>query len=93
MAPVLRVRFIVLALSLALLGAPAFAGQRAPAASEAQPTRGIVLRIVQLLSPFLEKLGPGMDPLGAPAPPPEAGPSTTPQGSQGDLGPGMDPLG
>lgn len=70
MAPVLHVRSISLALALTLLGAPAFAAQRAPAAPEAPPTRGILLRVVQILSPFLEKLGPGMDPLGAPAPQP-----------------------
>jgi hypothetical protein len=92
MAPVLRVRSLILALALTLLGAPAFADQRAPAAPEAPPARGIILRIVQLLSPFLEKLGPGMDPLGAPAPPPDPAP-TPRQDSQGDLGAGMDPLG
>lgn len=93
MAPVLTVRTILLAFLITLLGAPAFAGQRAPASAEAPPARGIILRIVQILSPLLEKLGPGMDPLGAPAPQPDPAPSTTPEDSQGDLGPGMDPLG
>lgn len=92
MAPVLRVRSIILALLLALVGAPAFAGQRAPAAAETPSERGIILRFLQVLSPFLEKLGPGMDPLGAPAPSSDPAPSATPEDS-GDLGPGMDPLG
>lgn len=91
MAPVLRLRCLILALFLTFLGAPAFAGQRAQAAPEAPPTRGIILRFLHILTPLLEKLGPGMDPLGAPGPQPaETTPSTAPQG---DLGPGMDPLG
>ena len=90
MAPALRLRCLFLALSLTLLGAPAFAGQRAQAPSE-RPMGGIVLRLVHLLTPFLEKFGPGMDPLGTPGPQPaDATPGTA---SQGDLGPGMDPLG
>ena len=91
MAPVLRLRCLILALLLTLLSAPAFAGPRAQAAPEMPPASGIVLRFLHILAPFLEKLGPGMDPLGAPGPPPpDPTPDTAPQG---DLGPGMDPLG
>lgn len=91
MAPVLQLRCLILALLLTLLSAPAFAGQRSQAAPGTPPAGGIVLRFLHLLAPFLEKLGPGMDPLGAPGPQPaDATPGTAPQG---DLGPGMDPLG
>lgn len=90
MAPAPHLRCLILALSLTLLGAPAFAGQRAQAAPE-RSDGGIVLRLLHILAPFLEKLGPGMDPLGTPGPQPaDAIPGTAPQG---DLGPGMDPLG
>lgn len=91
MAPVLRLRCLIVALSLTLLAAPAFAGQRAQAAPQTPRAGRIVLRLFHILTPLLEKLGPGMDPLGDPRPQPaETTPSTAPQG---DLGPGMDPLG
>lgn len=91
MAPVPRLRCLILALLLTFLSAPAFAGQRVQTAPESAPAGGIVLRFLHILAPFLEKLGPGMDPLGTPGPQPaDAIPGTAPQG---DLGPGMDPLG
>jgi hypothetical protein len=92
MAPTLR-RFALM-VSLSLLGAPAFAAPRAQATPETSLARGIVLRVLHVLTPFLEKLGTGIDSLGAPEPQPvDPASSATPQESPGDLEAGMDPLG
>lgn len=92
MVPLLR-SFVLIGL-LSLLGTPAFAAPRAQAAPETSLARGIALRVLHILTPFLEKLGAGMDPLGAPEPQPvDPASSATPQESPGDLGAGMDPLG
>ena len=94
MTPALRLRSFVLVLSLSLLGAPAFAAPRAQASPETPQARGILLRVLYILNPLLEKLGAGMDPLGVPGPPPaDPASGATPEGSSGDLGAGMDPLG
>jgi hypothetical protein len=83
-----RVFFVGLVLSL--LALPASAALRpAPARAEQKP--GIVAaiwRAVVMLLPPLEKLGPGMDPLGN-----QGTPSPAPPGSGADLGAGTDPLG
>jgi hypothetical protein len=63
MTPALRLRSFVLALSLSLLGTPAFAAPRAQAAPETPLARGIILRVLYILNPVLEKLGAGMEPL------------------------------
>jgi len=94
MTPALRLRSFVLVFALYLLGAPAFAAPRAQAVIETPLTRGIILRVLHILTPVLVKLGAGMDPLGAPGPQPTDPASTAaPQGTPGDLGAGMDPLG
>lgn len=62
-----------------------------PARARVEQKPGVfaaVWHIVVALLPPLEKLGPGMDPLGDQGKTPSA-----PTSSGGDLGPGMDPLG
>ena len=83
-------RVVLVSLVLSFFTLPASAALRStPARAEQQP--GIVAAIwhaVVTLLPSLEKLGPGMDPLGNQGTTPP-----TPPSSGADLGPGMDPLG
>jgi hypothetical protein len=85
-----RALLVVLVLSSFTLSAPASAATR-PTQARAERKPGIfaaVWHAVVTLLPPLEKLGPGMDPLGNQGTTPPA-----PTSSGGDLGPGMDPLG
>jgi hypothetical protein len=83
-----RVFLVVLVLSFFALPASA-AFRSVPTRAEQKP--GLFVSIwhaVITLLPPLEKLGPGMDPLGNQGTTP-----STPSSSGADLGPGMDPLG
>lgn len=84
-----RALLVVLVLSFAAL--PASAALRPTQAKGQAPGSllGVLWHAVVKLVPPLEKLGPGMDPLGNQGTTP---PSAAPTGG-GDLGPGMDPLG
>lgn len=86
-------RALLVVLLLAFVALPASAALRPTQAKGQAPGSllGVLWHAVVQLVPPLEKLGPGMDPLGdqGTTPPP---PSSTPNGG-GDLGPGMDPLG
>lgn len=86
--PCPRALLVVLVLSSFTL--PASATPH-PAQARAEQEPGIfavIWHAVVTLLPPLEKLGPGMDPLGNQGKTPPA-----PTSSGGDLGPGMDPLG
>ena len=88
--------FVIPFLALVLMSTaasayPAGVGQEEP------PRPALTLRLTWLLEQLLplawfEKMGPEMDPGGAPAPPPAAG-RTAVQGSGGELGAEMDPSG
>ncbi len=83
-------RVLVVVLVLAFLALPASAALR-PGRVRAEQKQGFLSAIwhaVIVFLPPLEKLGPGMDPLGNQGKPP-----STPATNGGDLGPGMDPLG
>jgi len=83
-----RVVLIILVLSLfALPASAALRATRARAEQRPDVFASIWRAVVRLLPP-LEKLGPGMDPLGNQGTTPP-----TPPSSGADLGPGMDPLG
>jgi hypothetical protein len=84
-------RALLVVLVLALISLPASAALRPTRAKGQEPGRllGVLWHAVVRLVPPLEKLGPGMDPLGNQGTTP---PPTAPNGG-GDLGPGMDPLG
>jgi hypothetical protein len=84
-------RALLVVLVLSFFPLPVSATHR-PAQARAEEKLGFlaaVWHVAATLVPSLEKLGPGMDPLGSQGktPPPP------PQTSGGDLGPGMDPLG
>lgn len=78
-------RSCALLLVLSLLASPVFAAPRGPAEERSGALAALWQALGELLTPLF-KLGPTMDPGGAPKPqaPPE---ETT------DLGPGMDPAG
>lgn len=83
-----RVFLVVLVLSFFALPASAALGS-APARAKLKPGFfATIWHAVITLLPPLEKLGPGMDPLGNQGTAP-----STPSSSGADLGPGMDPLG
>src|SRR6478735_3063157 len=82
-----RVVLVVLVLSLfALPASAAFRATRAKVEKRLDVFASIWLTVVRLL-PQLNKLGPGMDPMGKKGTTPPMPPS-----SGADLGPGMDPL-
>jgi hypothetical protein len=83
-------RALLVVLMASFFALPASAVLR-PAQARAEQEPGFFAAIwhaAVTLLPSLEKLGPGMDPLGNQGKTPPA-----PTSSGGDLGPGMDPLG
>jgi hypothetical protein len=84
----------LLPLALAVISQPAAAGERTAVRPVKAAPGGLVavwegLRHLPFLS-SLQKLGPEIDPAGAPKPSNPPGGTSTPQS---DLGPGMDPWG